>query len=159
PREPLAMYLAHHFDTQRKGMQTALGELAGSPQGFVQRLARFRDLYLSWKNGQALKGDAADRLKAMERALQSLGEAPTPIVDGALLMVVYGQAGPGAAGLNKGLGEAGRAFVGDNQLGYTLRYEIARGWWRDGNAKAAHKEFCELYLDRLEGGSIPPVDP
>jgi tetratricopeptide (TPR) repeat protein len=158
PKEPLAMYLAYHFDAQRLGTKTALGNLGGSPHGFVQRLSAFRDLYLSWKIGLALKGDSAKQTKEWQRMLQSLGKAPSPVFDWALLMTVCQQSGTGTPERHKALTEAVKTFVGDNDLGYALRYEVARGWWRAGDIKAAHKEFCELYLKRLEEGSVPPVD-
>jgi hypothetical protein len=158
PDEPLAMYLAYHFDTQRKGTQTALGELGGPPAGFVQRLAAFRDLYVQWKSGRAMQGDAKQRLKERERTLQFVGKSPLPIFDWALLMAVYHGSSSTDFDLTTAIIEASKALGEDSSLGYATHYEIAKGFWQAGHAKAAQQYFAALYQETLERGILPPVD-
>src|SRR5207244_3761712 len=125
---------------------------------FVQRLAKFRDLYTHWKSGRATKGGNAEFVKEQQRALEGLGQAPLPIYDWALLMLMYSKGAGQHAEVQDRMMAAAKACGERAGLGYATRYEIAGQLWKAGQTKLARQLFHDLYVETAGQGAVPPVD-
>jgi hypothetical protein len=158
PGQPLAKYLAYHFDAKRRQQWSDLGDIGGPADGFVQRLARFRHLFAQWQSGKAVEGDAADQASKRQSALQYLGQAPLPIFDWALLMAVHDQTMVADPAVHKAMAGASKLCGDSAGLAYIARYELARVLGKRRDHELAGKQYRELYLETLEQGAIGPVD-
>jgi tetratricopeptide (TPR) repeat protein len=158
PREPLALYLAYHFDTLRKGTQTRMGDIGGPAHGFVQRLAHFRDVYMHWKTVRVLEGDQAACARDCDEALGILGTAPSPAHAWGLLNAMGDSCLDQRLDVHKVLAASDRYFGADSFLAYAARYEAARTQCSAGRTRAGHELFADLYVAALDRGVLPPVD-
>jgi hypothetical protein len=158
PGQPLAKYLAYHFDAKRRQQWSDLGDLGGPADGFVQRLARFRHLFAQWQSGRAALGEAADQASKRKSALEYLGKAPLPIFDWALLMAVHDHTTVDDPAVHKAMAGASKRYGESTGLAYIARYELARVLGKRHDHELAKKQFRELFLETLEQSAIPPVD-
>jgi tetratricopeptide (TPR) repeat protein len=158
PREPLAMYLAYHFDTRRKGTQTRMGDIGGPAHGFVQRLAHFRDVYMHWKTCRVLEGDQASCARDCKEALELLDTAPSAAHAWGLLNAMWDRCMDQRLDLYQVLAASDRYFGAGSFLAYAARYEAARAQFGGGRLRPSHQLFADLYAETLDRGVLPPVD-
>jgi ferric-dicitrate binding protein FerR (iron transport regulator) len=158
PDSPLALYLAFHHDLLHKGNQaTELGDIGGAKDGFVQRLATFRDLYLHWQLGRPSRMSADQQKVERRRSLDFAKNSWSPHFAWAMLDVMRGHGGDEE--FRKAIAEGYRETGDAAGLFYAARYEHARGLLHLGNKHAeARKLFTELYTDTLKAGRLPLID-
>jgi ferric-dicitrate binding protein FerR (iron transport regulator) len=155
PQQPLAKYLAALSDPQRR-QSARLGDLGGPADGFVQRLAAFRDLYRAWETGHVREGDEARRSADRDRALTFVHANRDSLYGWWLLSLLLDQdAGRTFA---RDLGDACRLFERLPELGYAARYEYARSFFRQAKYEEAKKAFTELFDETVAAGKAPLVD-
>jgi tetratricopeptide (TPR) repeat protein len=156
PQEPLAEYVATYLQMKRSGSPDNLKPVSGPPDGFVQRLAEFRDIWMRYNSGRANQGDEANRRRERERALRFVRESLSPEFGWAILSLIrnYG----GDQEFYRAAGEAALAFENIPSLSYTARYEHARGLCRSGDWEQARKLFDKLWKDTIENGFLPRFD-
>jgi len=155
PPTPLSKYIAKRFALEQPT------HIAGPDDGFIRRLAKFRDLWESWQNGKAVHGSDEERHSERQRTLQFLGKSPLPIYDWALLAAMCRNSVGIDPKLQAALIDACKHFDEGSGLAFAARYEVAS--CLSGSNLASQKEegrtlFRKLYVDTLETGVLPPID-
>jgi ferric-dicitrate binding protein FerR (iron transport regulator) len=160
PTSPLAFYLSYQFETRVKGQESRLGKLGGPEDGFVQRLARARELFYSWQVGgkddkAALDGIPANR----DDTLQFVGKSPLPVMDWALLDAAIGARGiPAERDDHVPLIKVYQVTGERLGLEYEARYEAALAFRNAGRHTKARELWRKLYLDTVEAGELPRIE-
>ncbi|MBI3821727.1 MAG: hypothetical protein HY289_03500 [Planctomycetes bacterium] len=155
PNSPLAMFLAHSQRELASDTSPAK-ELPGPKDGFIQRMARFRNIWLAWHN-QKVTADAMPTELAKVHA--HLEDTPSPLFAYAVLdaMERRGNKAPSAHMTDIALKRFG-PISDPLGLGYVFRYEHARALWQAGRAPEAIKLLKDLHADTLKLGVLPPID-
>jgi tetratricopeptide (TPR) repeat protein len=155
PGAPLAEYLAFHTNPELR-RHAHRGELAGPPDGFLQRLAAFRVLYNHWQNGLPATSGAAERQTAREQALGYVRHNRDTLLGWALLGLLQDK--DRDPRFQASLAEACRQFENTPDLAYPAQYERARCLWNAGQRRESRTLFHALYSQGLKSGTLPPID-
>jgi Tfp pilus assembly protein PilF len=157
PNNPLALYLAYHFELLRSSKPTALGDIGGPRGGFIQQMARFRELWLSdATTDKAKDDDLARRAAWRKKALAFVKESWSPVFAWAILDVLQRNTPVGKDNLE--LAELYLSVGKALGLDYVARYEHARGLLRGDALTKAREQFLALYRDTLKDGALPVID-
>ncbi|MCI0380341.1 MAG: hypothetical protein L0215_22380, partial [Gemmataceae bacterium] len=157
PESALAAWVAHQQRYQNGGTLIDLDKLAGPKDGFVQRLAQFRNLWATWINDHPTRHGDKKFKEERAKALAFVRETQSPLFAWAILESVS-RYGHGDAEVHKTLAQLHKDTGEALGLAYSARYEEARGLMSAGKREAAVKLFRELYMDVFKAGSLPPVD-
>jgi hypothetical protein len=152
--EPLPRYLKVVSDPNAR-LVTPVGQLAGPADGFVQRLAAFRDLYAYWSASNGTSS-VPQQQKLAETLAFIRAHAASPR-GWALLNLLRERVGdePGA---RRELAALYPLFGEISGIGYTARYEHAALLAEDGQTDKARAAYLELYRKTLDSGLLPPID-
>ncbi len=132
--------------------------MPGPKDGFIQKLGRFRDLWLTWHNQRPMQNPAE---LPMHRAnvMDFLQDTPSPLFAYAILDTMQRRCN--IAPSDRMMELAVKRFgpiTSPVGLGYVGRYEYARSLYQAGLAADAGKQFRELHADTLKYGMLPPID-
>jgi tetratricopeptide (TPR) repeat protein len=156
PKSVLASYLG---DRQRElktnGFEIAK-ELLGPKDGFLQRMTRFRNLWLTWHNQRVTPGDMPIE---MAKVIEFLGDTPSPGFAYAVLDTMQRRANKPPTDHMLEIAVKRFGPISDPLgLGYVFRYEHARSLSQAGKIAESAKAFRELHADTLKLGVLPPID-
>jgi tetratricopeptide (TPR) repeat protein len=165
PKNALAIFVSQAEREMRSNDQKPLGVLPGPKDGFIQKLGRFRDLWLSWHNclgwgNQAPAQNFAELPAHKAKVLEFLQDTPSPLFAYAILDTMQRRCS--IAPTDRMMELAVKRFgpiTSPVGLGYVGRYEYARSLYQAGLTAEAGKQFRELYADTLKFGLLPPLDP
>ncbi len=154
PGSALAKFLAQ---CQREIAANDLGliqNLPGPKDGFIQRLAQFRTLWLSWQ-----RNTVADSPLERAKVIEFLHDTPSPLFAYAVIDAMQWH---GRRALTDHMMDVAVKRFGPISdplgLGYIFRYEQARIYWQAGKAADSAKLFKELHATTLKYGMLPPID-
>jgi tetratricopeptide (TPR) repeat protein len=154
----LGQYLSQSQRLIPNDSQEPFKLLPGPKDGFLQRLARYRNLWLAWHN-QTVSRDAAGLPLEKAKVLEFLQDTPSPLFTYAILDTMQRRAGtaPTEQMLNIAVHRIG-PISDPGGLGYVFRYEHARSLYQAGNGVEAGKAFRKLHADTLAFDVLPPID-
>jgi tetratricopeptide (TPR) repeat protein len=153
PGDPLAKYLAKALHTRGTG---DFGNLGASAKGFVQRLAKFHDLFDSWNQGRAYQGTVENRRAERDKFVRFVTDAPAEFA-WALTTAVALRVG-GDHDFVDALTTAFAHLSAVPGLQYAARYEQARALLSNGQGDRARDVFSKLYADARAAGTVPLID-
>jgi len=152
-KEPLARYLRVVGDW-RSQHPTAIGNLPGLADGFLQRLAAFRDLCVSWGDNESRREQTAiERQNTFDFIRADKASLP-----GWFLLSLVRQRAGDDAGVRRELLKLYPLFGEQPGIGYTARYEHAALLAEDGQTDKARAAYLDLYRKTLDAGLLPPID-
>jgi hypothetical protein len=155
PQSPLGAYLAVRL------LRGSLASIGGPPDGFIQRLATFRDLWTNWKSEKTGPEYGGVRKNEMQRTLEFLGKSPLPVYDWALLTAMCQPGVGNDAKLQAALVSGTKLFGDSPDLSYAARYEVALSLFNSAEQSTkrdGRKLFRDLYLEALQAGFVPLLD-
>jgi tetratricopeptide (TPR) repeat protein len=158
PKEPLGKYLAFHNQILASGQQAECGPLGGPADGFVQRLAEFRNLSARCFSGRANQGTEEHRQAERARGLAFLRRCRSPQFQWAVLGLLQTYLSAGDARFNQDLADVYRRFRDRPGLAYVARYEQARSLLSAGRGEEALQAFKELHAQARKEGALPLID-
>ncbi len=158
PREPLALYLAYHHHVLKHGQRTELGDIGGPADGFVQRLARFRELWGKWRHGPIGQGTRPASAAERDEALAYVKNAPSSLFAWAVLDEVEARPTGFDPTFREALASARRTAGDAVGLRYAGRYEQARALLHAGQREKALGLFRQLHAETVKAGVVPPID-
>ena len=156
PRNPLAEYVSTHLQLQRSEVPDDLKPVSGPKEGFIQKLAEFRDVWQRFDSGKANQGNDESRRRERDRALRFVRNSGSPEFGWAILSMIRNQGGDQE--FYRAAGDAALAFEKIPSLSYAARYEHARGFQRSNDWKRAQTLFAKLWKDTLDDGFLPRFD-
>ncbi|MBV9124538.1 MAG: hypothetical protein JO112_14365 [Planctomycetes bacterium] len=156
PREPLAEYLAFHSNPDFR-RHAHRGEISGPVDGFLQRLADFRVLYMYWQSGRIQSAGAAERRAEQDRALEYVRRNASSLLGWALLCAVQDHTQDDHQ-FQTAIAETWKLFENAPGLEYLARYERARCLLKAGQEVEARQVFRDLYDRTFQAGYLPPID-
>jgi tetratricopeptide (TPR) repeat protein len=155
-REPLGKYLAYHSNPALR-RHLELSQIGGPRDSFLQSLAEFRVLSMSWTSGKAAAGDEAARQEEQQRVLDFVHRHKASVLGWSLLTTVADRAGDDKP-FRLALAEAYQSFEALPGLAYAARYERGRNLLHGGQRQQAQTVFRELYEKTMKDGVLPPID-
>jgi hypothetical protein len=158
--DPLLRYLALlGGDAYARALQflpLQFGDSVGS-DGFLRRLAVFRDLVMRWKAVPVRGTTELVRRKDMERTLAFVRQDPGSPLSKALLDLAQDNLDIPFKSLSVELARA-RGILREADSDYSNAYEEARLLLRGGKRDEAARRFHDLYLEAAKNGQLPPFD-
>ena len=160
PQNALAMFLAQAQREMKTNDQSLLKKVPGPKDGFIQRLASFRNQWLTWQNQRPLANGGQDMPLAKTQVMEFLQDTMSPTFAYAILDTMQRRCNIAPTDRMLDLVEKRFGAISDPLgLGYVFRYEHARTLWQAGIGAEAGKRFRELHADTLKYGVLPPIDP
>jgi tetratricopeptide (TPR) repeat protein len=147
---PLSRYLSSRFKVDEPP------GIDGAKDGFVQRLARFRELWTGWHSEKAKDREYQERLR--DRTIEFLGNAPLPIFDWALLVAVCRNGVGNDSKIHGALVKFSNVLDDQGELGYSARYEVVLAIFNSGRQEEGRTLLRKLYRDTLSVGTVPLID-
>ena len=157
PKSPLAEYLAQHFQWANSGNTNQDFIVHGPEDGFIQRLALARNLYVRWQTKRAVNNRSMMEIRSeRERDLASLKKLRSPELAWSLLTLMQA-ADTDPKGLSDYI-QAADGFADKPGLLLTARFQAA--YWRSDNGETAEaiQELNALSKELFERGPLPPID-
>jgi tetratricopeptide (TPR) repeat protein len=155
-REPLGKYLAYHSNPALR-RHLELSQIGGPRDSFLQSLAEFRVLSMSWTSGKVTAADEAARQEEQQRVLDFVRRHKASALGWSLLTTVADRAGDDKP-FRLSLADAYQPFEALPGLAYAARYERGRNLLHGGHRQQAQTVFRELYEKTLKDGALPPID-
>ncbi len=161
PQSPLARYLAYH----QKGMQPQynadadfLENLPGRPDGFVARLAAFRNAWNAWRHYLKVGSDPKIYEREKGKLLDFLRINTDPLLAFILQSNTQHLNSHDRATVSKLIYESQKDYVHPLGLGYVLGYDAAYQLYYKGDYQEAARLFRELHQNVVKEGALPKID-
>jgi tetratricopeptide (TPR) repeat protein len=155
---PLQQFVRHYIEWCRKGDDGTEFVMPGPEDGFVQRLAAARNLFVRWKTGATTRDRTPAQIGVeLERALNFVATCDSPEIAWAVLSVVQPQVT--GAEFQPQIAEAGERFENSPQIGWFARHERIRALFASNEGDEARRLFTELLIKTLESGVVLDIDP
>jgi ferric-dicitrate binding protein FerR (iron transport regulator) len=156
---PLAIFLAQGQREIHSNNQRFLKSLPGPKDGFIQKLARFRNLWLTWHKQLPIALGEGEGSIYQAKVVEFLQETTSPTFVYAVLDAMQRRSNTPASEQMLSLAERRFTPISDPLgLGYVFRYEHARSLLQAGRVAESAKRFRELHADALQHGTLPPID-
>jgi hypothetical protein len=158
PNSTLARYVFLHQQQLAQGNKIAEMDLStnDASDGFIRRLAAFRDIHARWSSGKLKDAPDAERQVWREQGLAFLRSTRSPSFRW-LVLGVLAELG-GDAQFQRSLAAAFREMADVPGLVYVARYQEARSLLAAGDRQEARELFIKLHAAALASGLIPPLD-
>jgi tetratricopeptide (TPR) repeat protein len=155
---PLGLFLVQAQRELTSNDQSAYKELPGAKDGFLQRLTRFRNLWLAWHTQRAV-ANPGELPGEYAKVIEFLQNTPSPTFAYAVLDAMQRRSNRPPTDYMTEIAVKRFGPISDPLgLGYVFRYEHARALWQAGKAPEAGKLFKDLHADTLKYGLLPPID-
>ena len=158
PGSALAVFVSQGQREQANNANPSLPPLPGPKDGFIQKLGRFRDLWLTWHNQRPAQ-NPAELPTHKAKVMEFLQDTSSPLFAYAILDTMQRRCN--IAPSDRMMEIAVKRFgpiTSPVGLGYVGRYEYARSLYQAGLSGEAGKHFRDLYADTLKLGMLPPID-
>ncbi len=158
PDALLAKYVFLHQQQMSKSGKIEQMDLADQRiDGFLNRLADFRDVYARLTSGKASQGTVEQRAADRQKAVEFVRRCKSPLFGWTVLSMLLDEAG-GDPESYRSLADACRLFEKVPGLSYSARYEAARCSLQAGDWQKARDQFRELHTAALKLDVLPPID-
>jgi tetratricopeptide (TPR) repeat protein len=132
--------------------------MPGPKDGFLQKMGRFRDLWLTWHNQRPVQ-NPADLPIHKAKVLEFLQDTTSPLFAYAILDTMQRRCNIAPSDrMTELVVKRFGPISSPVGLGYVGRYEHARSLYQAGLGADAGKQFRDLYADTLKFGMLPPID-
>jgi Tfp pilus assembly protein PilF len=158
PDSALARYLAHYQQSLKGQPAPNLNNLPGPPDGFIQRLARFRNVWNSWIADHPTRHGDKRVQEERVKALAFIQETNSPLLAWAIIESVTRHGYPLGEEFQKAMDVVQQNMGEQFGMRYFARYEQARGLLSMSKHAEAGKAFQDLYLETFKSGALPPID-
>jgi tetratricopeptide (TPR) repeat protein len=148
----LAMFLAR---TQREDDKTLIKDLPDPKDGFLQRMTRFRNLWITWRQ----RPTPSEMPIAQAKTIEFLKETSSPSFAYAIIDTMQRKGDTWTSDYMLDIAVKRFGPINDPLgLGYVFRYEHARSLLQAGKIAESARAFRELHADTLKLGVLPPLD-
>ncbi|MEZ6062212.1 MAG: hypothetical protein R3C19_17875 [Planctomycetaceae bacterium] len=155
---PLRQFVRQWIRWQQDNSDATEFAIEGPEDGFVQRLATARNLYLRWKSGQATQDRTDAQVQVeLDRMLNFVGGCRTDAMGWTLLSVVEKNLAHNKFGADFAAGA--ERFEGSRVLGWIARQERCRTLFQAGKMKKARRLYGELLTSTARTGTLPRIEP
>jgi tetratricopeptide (TPR) repeat protein len=138
--------------------QSAYKNLPGPKDGFLQRLTRFRNLWLAWHTQRAI-ANPGELPGEYAKVIEFLQDTPSPTFAFAVLDAMQRRSNRPPTDYMTDIALKRFGPISDPLgLGYVFRYEHARALWQAGKTVEAGKLLKDLHAETLKYGLLPPID-
>jgi tetratricopeptide (TPR) repeat protein len=154
---PLRQFVRQWINWQLQNSDTTEFAIEGPADGFVQRLATARNLYLRWKLQTATTDRTTSQVKAeLDQVLEFVDSCRTDVMGWTLLSVVEKALPHDRFG--EDFAATAQRFENNPALAMWARQERVRTLFRAGRHRKARNLYRELLTNLLQSGSMPRID-
>ena len=161
PQSPLARYLVHHqknLRVQHEADKAFLEDLPGPKDGFIARMAAFRNAWNAWRHYYPVGNDRKIYEREKLKLMEFVRINTSPLVAFILQSNMQHMDSRERADVSKLIYETQKDYVDPLGLGYVLGYDAAYHLRYKSDTKEASRLYRELYEQALKSGALPKID-